>query len=239
MLLPAVSEGQAHAEQLTCIRNLKHIGLAFRVFAKDHGDKYPYNVPGLRLYDPNAEMEGQGGNPLLYKNGDTETWRNFQTLSNELKSSKILLCPADRRRETNEANEANDFLQTRDSLSGSVKRNLAVSYFIGLEASEVKAQSILAGDRNIAGPTAIGPCVDQSEPALPGGVYLFGPNDSRGARRRFSDHPNNPLHESTGHILLGDGSVTEAYPAGLEHQLSLSLRTYGTNAWLFAFPNDP
>ena len=235
LLLPSLSRGGARAPRIKCISNQKQIGLAYRIFSNDHDDKYPFNVEGQRLYDSDPGRHGQGGNPLLYRDAGSEAWMHLQSLSNELSSAKVLMCPADRNRKNN---EAIDLGQGQKSFSHASKRNQALSYFIGLEADESKPQSILGGDRNIAGQSATGPIVDESLPAMPGGVHLLGPNDSRGARRRWSNNPNNAIHDLQGNITLADGSVQQVSGQKLEDQLDLSRESYGTNNWLFAFPND-
>lgn len=235
MLLPAMPHCGARAERIKCVSNQKQIGLAFRIFSNDNDDKYPFKTEGLRLYDPNPAVRGLGGNPSLYRNLDTEVWQYFQVLSNELSSAKVLICPDDRNRLNN---EAIDFLQNVESLGAHRRRNQAISYFVGLEADETKPQSILGGDRNIAGPSAVGPAVDESELAVRGGVHLFGPNNSRGARRRWSNNPDNAIHDLQGNIMLADGSVQQVSGQKLEDQLELSRNSYGTNNWLFLFPND-
>ncbi len=236
LLVPAMSKPKRGRAWLRCMRNRKQIGLAFRIFANDNDDKYPFSVEGLRLYDQDPKVRWKGGNPLVYNNMETETWHHIQVLSNELASAKVLICPEDRSRRDN---EAIDFLQNEDSFAAVGRRNKALSYFVGLNANETRPNEILGGDRNIAGPSSMGPALDESKPAIPGGVHQFGPNNSAGARRRWSSHKNNRLHEQGGYIFLADGSVQRVSGEKLEDQLELSRASYGTNAWLFSFPNDP
>ncbi|MFT4588925.1 MAG: hypothetical protein ACI9VS_003511 [Candidatus Binatia bacterium] len=234
MLLPALAKPKPGGARIKCVSNQKQIGLAFRIFSNDNDDRYPFNVEGLRLYPVAEGEEPAADNPLIFKNPDTTAWHHFQVLSNELSSTKILTCPTDRSRDNN---EAIDFLQNTNSFSAQNKRNLALSYFIGLEADETKPQSILAGDRHIAGPSETGPALDESQPAIALGVVQFGPNNSQGARRRWSNHPDNLIHDLQGNITLADGSVGQVSGQKLEAQLEFSRTSYGTNNWLFAFPN--
>jgi prepilin-type N-terminal cleavage/methylation domain-containing protein len=44
LLLPALAKAKARAQRISCINNLKQIGLAFRIFSNDHGDQYPWNT---------------------------------------------------------------------------------------------------------------------------------------------------------------------------------------------------
>lgn len=245
MLLPALAKAKARAQRIKCVSNQKQVGLAFRIFSNDNDDRYPFNVQQLYLYSINAAGAPQSGNrgslgngagPLLFRNTDNtevQAWMHLQIMSNELSSAKVVICPADRNRLND---EAIDFLQNADSLSDANKGNAAVSYFIGLEADETKPQSILAGDRNIAGTGATGPIVDEALGSMgPGSVVLL-PADSRGARRRWSINPTNAIHDLQGNITLADGSVQQVSGQKLEDQLDLSRNSYGTNNWLFMFP---
>jgi prepilin-type N-terminal cleavage/methylation domain-containing protein len=44
MLLPALAKAKARANRISCVNNLKNIGLAFRTFAVDFGGAYPWKV---------------------------------------------------------------------------------------------------------------------------------------------------------------------------------------------------
>ena len=41
LLLPALAKAKAKAQQINCVNNMKQIGLAARMWANDHGDKFP------------------------------------------------------------------------------------------------------------------------------------------------------------------------------------------------------
>jgi prepilin-type N-terminal cleavage/methylation domain-containing protein len=248
MLLPALAKAKARAHRIKCVSNQKQVGLAFRIFANDHEDRYPFNVQQLWLYgSPGNQTEadtmqggdGAGGsvNPSMFRNtgGTHRTWHQFQILSNELASAKVVICPADRNRLNF---EAIDFLQNgNDSLSSSGKGNNSISYFVGLEADETKPQAVLGGDRSIAAGAnnQTGPAIDEASLAITG-IVLLGPNSSAGSRRRWSNNPLNNIHDIAGNIMLADGSVQQVSGQKLEDQLELSRASYGTNNWLFSFP---
>ncbi|HEX7577143.1 MAG TPA: prepilin-type N-terminal cleavage/methylation domain-containing protein [Verrucomicrobiae bacterium] len=110
--------------EIQCVNNLKQIGLAFRIWEGDNGNKTPMQVP--------ANMGG-AMEPALRGN----VARIFQVMSNELSTPKILLCPADADRSV-----ANGFAFGFD--------NSHVSYFAGVDASDNKPAMFLAGDDNFA-----------------------------------------------------------------------------------------
>jgi len=114
---PSISPQQARARQINCVNNLKQLGLAYRIWEGDNGDKFPMAV-------------------LAIKNGE-DTVRNYQVMSNELSTPRILVCPADTRK------AAVDFTQLK---------NQNISYFVGLDAQDSHPQVFLSGDRNIKGP---------------------------------------------------------------------------------------
>jgi hypothetical protein len=106
--------------RIKCVNNLKNVGLAYRIYATDDNDRFPWEIP-----------DQKGAIHINYLSDPTEYIR---ILSNELSTPKIVVCPQDDRKEaTNWIN----FSRTN------------ISYFISPDASESLPQSFLAGDRNI------------------------------------------------------------------------------------------
>jgi uncharacterized membrane protein len=70
------------------INNLKQIGIAFRIWEGNHGDKYPFNV-----------SQAQGGTRELCQPDGNGYEQNpaptFKVLANALGSPKLLVCPGD------------------------------------------------------------------------------------------------------------------------------------------------
>jgi hypothetical protein len=106
-----------------CIYNLKQIGLATRIFATDHGDKFPSELS--TNFGGCAELVTEH-DPLAYY---------FRCLAPYLLSPTQLVCFADSRKPAE---------SWRSLQHGNV------SYFIGWSASEMNPLSLLAGDRTIA-----------------------------------------------------------------------------------------
>jgi hypothetical protein len=111
--------------RITCVYNLKQIGLAFRMWDNDHGEKFPMNSLASNTNEGTLEFALTG-----------EVWRHFQIISNELNTPKVLVCPTDNRR-------------SRITDWQSFTNNSHLSYFVGLDADETKPQTILSGDRNL------------------------------------------------------------------------------------------
>ena len=44
VLLPMLGHQRPHPRSIKCVNNLKNIGLAYRIWAVDHNDSFPFNV---------------------------------------------------------------------------------------------------------------------------------------------------------------------------------------------------
>jgi competence protein ComGC len=123
LVIPALTRPtNRNCGRLRCPSNLKQIGLAFRMWANDHGDKFPMQVS---IAEDGAKELAEQGFALP----------SFASISNELNNPKPLHCPQDFERER--ATRWEQLAVTN------------LSYFMSLEASETNPASILAGDRNV------------------------------------------------------------------------------------------
>jgi type II secretory pathway pseudopilin PulG len=104
----------------TCLNNLKEVGIAFRLWAPDQLSTYPMQT-----------SKDLGGTRELIGTG--QVFVHFRALSNELRSPKILVCPADKQKTV-----APNFNEGFSDVNA--------SYFIGADAAEHLPQSLLAGD---------------------------------------------------------------------------------------------
>ncbi len=130
ILLPGLtyhSGCKVRAPRINCVNNLKQVGVAFQTWAIDHNGNYP-----MRMSVTN------GGTMEVVSNVSF----SFQVMSNELSTPKLLLCPAEKRRQF-----ATNFLA---DLS-----NAKISYFIGINAEKDKPDMFLAGDRNVTNAAGI------------------------------------------------------------------------------------
>ena len=185
MLLPALAAAKRKAQRINCVNNLKQDGLAFRLWEGDNGDNYPMAVSTNK----NGTMEYAG-----------EVFRHFQVMSNELSTPKILVCPADDR---------------TAAASFAKLKNINVSYFVSVDASEAYPQMFLDGDRNLTNDTP-----------LENGLMKLVP----GRPLRWTA----AIHNQEGNLGLADGSVQQVSNAGLLK----AFRNSGdsTNTWRIAFP---
>jgi len=154
------------AKRVQCVSNLKEIGLAYRIRGGD-------SEPDLHIQVPVRA----GGVKELVESGNALA--SYLAMSNEITSPKILVCPSDKNRIT-----ATNFPIVFD------RQNL--SYFVGVDATDVTPDSWLSGDDNLE--------VDGT--VVKTGLFQFSSNAPivwTSARHVFS-----------GNIGLADGSVQSA-----------------------------
>jgi prepilin-type N-terminal cleavage/methylation domain-containing protein len=124
IFLPKPSLPLRNVSRINCVNNLKQIGLAFRIWEGDNGDKYPMQY-------------AMTNNDAMKSLGDGNAYVLWQSISNELSTPKILFCRAD-----------TEHLVATNFSIGFGDTN--ISYFFGLDAVPNEPQMILAGDDNLA-----------------------------------------------------------------------------------------
>lgn len=129
MLLTVLGRADARAKRVTCINNLREIGIAFHEFSDDHNGNYPMQVPASEGGSQDYLEAAAAINGNFYF-----SYRFFQTLSNVLIMPKLLVCPNDNRL------SATNFPSLR---------NANISYFSTAFARVGDSSAILAGDRNL------------------------------------------------------------------------------------------
>jgi prepilin-type processing-associated H-X9-DG protein len=122
LVLPKLA-GSRKATMITCLNQLKQVGLAFVAFATDHNDQFPMQTSVTN----GGSMEFVGsGSPAPH----------FQMVSKYLRGDwRVLICPTDKAKA-----RAADHAVLSD-------RN--ISYFLSMDATYGSPSSILAGDRNL------------------------------------------------------------------------------------------
>ena len=133
MLLPALAKANAKAQRINCINNLKQVGIAFRLFATDHQDRFPFIV-SVNEGGASEYLSSGTAAPVPANN---QFWA-FAVLSNELANPKMSVCPSDSLREP-----GSNFWAVVNTLG-----NRSVSYAVNLNGDETSPQSMLAVDRN-------------------------------------------------------------------------------------------
>jgi prepilin-type N-terminal cleavage/methylation domain-containing protein len=182
LLLPRLATTGCRVPRISCVNHLKQIGLAFRMWSNDHSEKFPWDV-SMTATNPGTQDFALTG----------EVWRHFQAISNEVNTPKVLSCPNDKDRKP-----ISDW--------AAFTNNSHLSYFVGLDASEVLPQSILAGDRNLT---------VSNQPAK--GILFLKPGDTLGWTKA--------IHEGFGHFALGDGSVQQVMNTLLNKQLQAAFQS--------------
>jgi len=179
LVVPAFVKAKAKARRIQCVSFLKQIGLAHRVFANDHT-----NSAGNGLYT--MTLTTNRGGTLEYA-GKGMAYMHYLNMSNELGSAKVLACWSDRERVARP-----DFLTLANS---------NVSYFVGLDADELRPNLLLAGDRHLT----------NDRPVI-GRVMTI----TSGQTVRWA----NSVHGGAGNIALADGSVQQCTSEAVTRQVS-------------------
>lgn len=187
MLLPALSRAKTKAQRITCVNNLKQISLGLRLWASNNDDKYPWKV----------DQSLGGGKPT--GSGTNRVNFQFALTSNEIASTKILLCPNDVRKVP-----ATNFAAL--ALTN-------ISYALCLEADDKRPRVILATDRNMSGFDVTG---------LPDNINCFILTSSATGARTAKWRKGVCHGENAGIVTLGDGSVQQLN----DNKLVQTLTTY-------------
>ncbi len=195
MLLPALAKAKAKAQRIKCVNNLKNIGLSFRIFATDNGDRFPMGV-----------STNEGGSSE-YTTLPAGTYTHFLALSNELSTPKIIVCPSDSGKI-----EATNFFQVATATVAKGGKNGGISYFVGINADETQPQSMLSGDRNITNNLPARADINKSE------VIKLGTNHVAATGAGWTKD----IHQNAGDIAQGDGSVQQSTTSRLREQLKTS-----------------
>ena len=217
LLLPALAKAKKTAQRVRCTNNVKQIGLAFKVWEGDHGDKYPtalgsdkWGAMGQIVSQTSHAADGYGVTNV------------FCVMSNELSTPKVLHCPADTSVVTTSGGVAN----AATNWGGFGPNGL--SYFVEGDASDKYPKMMLIGDRNIG-------CVingKTSDTANYGILPADGMNmqsiaycqvsGTLGAQ--FKALPwawtDGDIHQDAGNLGMADGSANQASLKGLMNAIT-------------------
>ena len=250
MLLPALAAAKKKAQKISCVNNLKQVGLAFRIWEGDNGDKYPMSVSSTS--GGAQEWIQYGSTPTLASKG-LNPGMVFMVMSNELSTPKVAYCPSDSYWTTTPTN----FNMTCINSAGGP--NVAFpaaaqssagqfSYFVNGDALEADPQMIITGDRNIGNKngTSGNQAADfayiatSGTPTTPAQAYAqvigtaaFPMATAAGTLAGAVAWTKGEMHQKTGNIGLSDGSVQSVTCAGLHTQMLSSTNSTAVQNWNF------
>lgn len=130
-VLPLLAAADPQTNRASCLANLHEIGVAYRSWASDHGNRVPWAVP-----------QAEGGSHDLPGGG--AAWYQYLWISNHLSSPQFLACPSDTVRPAT--------TWDRDRTTGLFHANQranSVSYFLGLDVQLTSPNAFFGGDRNL------------------------------------------------------------------------------------------
>jgi prepilin-type N-terminal cleavage/methylation domain-containing protein/prepilin-type processing-associated H-X9-DG protein len=183
LLLPALTGAKAGARRIECVSNLRETGLAFHLFANDHGGKFTTEVST----NDGGSLEFVMAGYQIFNHQFYFSFQHFRPLAGELVTPKLLACPADLKRWP-----ATDFSQFN---------NWNLSYAIGLQADPNIPNSVLGVDRNFPSCHTLPP-----NPTI---GHLYGGE----LQPPPPPYWETGLHERKGNILFSDGHVEESFDA--------------------------
>ena len=220
MLLPALAAAKRKAQRISCVNNLKQVGLAFRVWAGDNGDRYPMAVSTAN--GGSKENTYSAANTTAPTYGVTNT---FTCMSNELSTAKILYCPSDSAR--NAVTLFTNLAPNVSSVSG-----IFVSYFICGDATEDYPQMILSGDRNIGTVSGLNTPASNTNVTSSLAAAQW---TSVTSKAWAWDAPS--LHQKAGNLGLADGSAQQVTISALQASLINATNGAPTQSPCYNFPN--
>ncbi len=211
LLLPALAAAKRKAQRINCVSNLKQVGIAFRLWEGDNGDKYPMAVSTAQ--NGSKEKIYTAGNlPATTPPAGYGLTNVFVVMSNELSTPKVLYCPSDSTRTT-----TTNFPSLNND-------NQNISYFVCGDAQESYPQMIMDGDRNIGTATA------QNTPATTtnilgvqwtGGWWAWSAVD---------------MHLRVGNLGMADGSAQQTTVSALQAALATATNNASVLQPWYNFP---
>jgi len=212
LLLPALAAAKRKAQRISCVNNLKQVGIAFRLWEGDNNDRFPMSVPSAKGGALEAVYSSlNSGAPAAYN-----LLNVFIVMSNECNTPKILFCPADngnwlgvpRGFATNWVTFYNggSGSATPTDMSQKASSFIFLSYFVCGDAFESYPQMILTGDRNV-GVVALNAAASSTNSTVAGKAKWDG--------TEYWAWSAADLHLRNGNIGLADCSVQQVTVPGL------------------------
>ena len=224
-LLPVLAKTGKDVRRTQCITNIKQVGLAFKVWGDEHGDNYSMAVSTAQGGAMENIVMQHSAHPAGY--GVTNV---FCVMSNELRTPKILHCPADLS-PTDTGTVGS--LPTGPAASAATNWSAFgpgnLSYFVEGDASDKYPKMILIGDRNI-GNVIAGRTSDTANygilPADSMNMFNNAYCQTTGVLGAVSTKPlpwawsDGDLHQDSGNLGMADGSANQASLKGLANAIT-------------------
>jgi hypothetical protein len=196
LLLPALSRAKEQARCAKCISNIHQICFAFKTWATDNNNRYPWHLP-----------PSEGG---TYGPSAGQCYSNFACLKAELVTPKILVCPSDRKTK----DTVLDWSSGPEGLLNPANQNKAIGYFAGLDAFESLAVTFMAGDRGLYGGKS-NHCASVAD--MPG-IWAHDLTPSVNAKLTWDKN----IHGGRGNIGVSDGSVQRTTRAEMTNMAAVA-----------------
>jgi len=215
LLLPALAKAKARASRISCVNNLKQIGLAFRIWSNDHNERFPWQL-----------KEDQGGCvPKASVVGTTfgSLGDAYSCISNEVTVPKVLVCPSDSKDKATTFDNGGAVVFGGGARIGRTAVNL--SYMAGWDADETRAQTVLAGDRNLTAPA---PTASGADQMLEFKGKKTNPDELDSPAAGSGLNWDTLMHNNNGNLGLSDGSAHQVAPGQLVQFFAASCSSSGT-----------
>jgi len=195
LLLPALAKAKRTAQRVSCVNNLKQVGLGFKIWEGDNGELYPMSV--------STNQQGAMEDVYSNKNGTGNNYgitNVFCVMADILKNPAVLRCPS-------------DTLRVATTNFYGLTSNSNISYFVCGDATDKFPKMVISGDRNLSFLTA-GVVLGMPAPAMNMVNSGWTPGSVPGGFVHTKALPwawtANDLHQAAGNFILTDGSVQEA-----------------------------
>jgi prepilin-type N-terminal cleavage/methylation domain-containing protein len=216
LLLPALAAAKRKAQRISCVNDLKQVGLAFRMWEGDNGDRYPMAVSTIKNGAMETVYSALSTTPAKY-----DLLTVFSCMSNEINTPKILFCPADNGvwGANLPRTQATNWITFDPTITGGQLAFTYLSYFVCGDAFESYPQMIMDGDRNIGTASTLATTANNTNSAIGGSALVQWGSGGTAPTTPWA-WDNVSLHLKNGNLGLADGSVQQATVSGLQTALT-------------------